>query len=379
MNLLRRYIRNILTEAMKAPDTLTSDYAIWTSPEPYLDDPEQIGAGTELDFVLYNIKEAKKYLVSEISQIKNNITEFYEKDDDMDKDDIKEKVEEELENAAGESILSAINVATMAVMRVKTPDGDNGNCNYAWEVVRSAAKKGFGPSIYELIMSIAPHGLSSDRDATSSAARNVWNKYAFERPDVQKKYLDSSYEQITDNPDDDCQLVGGGRRNDPIRFAMMQLFSEWLEGYDQLMSTTFAQTYLKDYTKTSGRIKDPDVILDEMLMEMEYNADELEEELGKSPGAVYQHMLDQWQEYKDENEHELFDMYPPENTGAVELNLSYDVDSSNTAFNHMQINHSEFLTFAEDEGLTGVSEDYGEDIMYSVNGFFAAKYVLTQI
>lgn len=48
-------------------------------------------------------------------------------------------------------------------------------CNY-WQVETSAAEKGYGPAIYDIVLSdIFPEGLTSDRFMVSDAAKNVWN------------------------------------------------------------------------------------------------------------------------------------------------------------------------------------------------------------
>jgi hypothetical protein len=49
------------------------------------------------------------------------------------------------------------------------------SCDY-WHVETSAAEKGYGPAIYDIVMNdIYPEGLTSDRSMVSDAARNVWN------------------------------------------------------------------------------------------------------------------------------------------------------------------------------------------------------------
>lgn len=51
----------------------------------------------------------------------------------------------------------------------------NPSCDY-WQVETSAAEKGYGPAIYDIVMGdIFPEGLTSDRFMVSDAAKTVWN------------------------------------------------------------------------------------------------------------------------------------------------------------------------------------------------------------
>ena len=56
-------------------------------------------------------------------------------------------------------------------------------------VKTAAAKKGFGPFLYDLVMA-NEGGLVADRSAVSDRAKNVWNYYFHKRPDVEHKLLD---------------------------------------------------------------------------------------------------------------------------------------------------------------------------------------------
>lgn len=82
----------------------------------------------------------------------------------------------------------------------------NGDCWNAGEIKFSAARKGYGPLMYELAMSDFQNGLMSDRLSTSDAARNVWKKYA-QRTDVGKKQLDDKTKPKTPSKADDCKFI----------------------------------------------------------------------------------------------------------------------------------------------------------------------------
>ena len=69
------------------------------------------------------------------------------------------------------AVLGAITNATLAVMEVKDNNG-------LWEGKRVAAEKGYGPTMYELMMMLSPAGFMSDRTGYSSADTHpVWDKY----------------------------------------------------------------------------------------------------------------------------------------------------------------------------------------------------------
>ena len=75
-------------------------------------------------------------------------------------------------------------------------DSDS-SCEDAYEVKQSAALSGYGPLLYDLVLShIYPNFLVSDRSSVSNEARKVWNFYLNNRPDVNKVLITSIY-----NPD----------------------------------------------------------------------------------------------------------------------------------------------------------------------------------
>jgi hypothetical protein len=103
----------------------------------------------------------------------------------------------------------------------------------AGEVGEAAAKKGYGPLMYELAMSDFENGLMPDRTSTSAAARNIWKVFN-QRTDVGKKPLDDKKNPKTPPKVDDAQLIpdfDGEEaylnqvyvgRGDPSKNALMQ-------------------------------------------------------------------------------------------------------------------------------------------------------------
>ena len=69
------------------------------------------------------------------------------------------------------TVRGAIANAALAVMEVKDHSG-------LWEGKRVAAEKGYGPTMYEIMMMMAPVGFMSDRTGYSSAHTHpIWDKY----------------------------------------------------------------------------------------------------------------------------------------------------------------------------------------------------------
>lgn len=80
-------------------------------------------------------------------------------------------------------------------------------CNDAIEVHRSAASKGYGPLMYDIVMSDGEGGLMPDRVSTNSSAEKLWQYYSSKRSDVDKKPFDDRDDPKTPEECDDCELV----------------------------------------------------------------------------------------------------------------------------------------------------------------------------
>ena len=86
------------------------------------------------------------------------------------------------------------------------PHKNFGKCNNALQVKFSASNPLYkaGPLAYEIAM-WKSGGLSPDRGAVSSSAKNVWKKYSL-RSDVESAPFDDVSQPVTPDPDDDCRL-----------------------------------------------------------------------------------------------------------------------------------------------------------------------------
>ena len=81
-------------------------------------------------------------------------------------------------------------------------------CGGAYEVVLADAQSGWGPMLYDVAMEWATQnggGLVSDRSSVSPAARGVWNYYLSNRGDVQSVQLDDLRNTITPEEEDNCE------------------------------------------------------------------------------------------------------------------------------------------------------------------------------
>lgn len=300
---LRTYIKNILLEAMIQPSNVEFRYAIWTD---WADTGEKIDSYEDLNFVMYDLEEAKGIFREE-------------QEDSIGSDEIT-------------NIQNAIELSTKAIIRVSTPE--EGTCNNAWQVTRAAAIDGLGPTLYDLVMAISP-GLMADRESVSKDARKVWKFYANNRPDVYKKFLDPKGFDITSFTDDDCTTHG--QRIHHIALA----------------STSIAKTWLDDYAPELHELWKEE--LDSQGFQMHFNSGEdyysrmmyFLERIGKSEEAseIDQESFEEF--YEEEQWRNLFDYNEGEIAAHEPLNISYESgrESNEDAFYGMQDNHAEYLEY----------------------------------
>ena len=82
-----------------------------------------------------------------------------------------------------------------------------------YEVMSSAAAKGWGPMLYDVMMEYLTNrkkaSLTSDRGMVSTAAKNVWDFYLNNRSDVEKIRMDIS--------DDSLDFIYGSKRMAPFK------------------------------------------------------------------------------------------------------------------------------------------------------------------
>ena len=168
MNLLREYIRALLTEAANGPQDL----------------PHGI-------FVKI-FDEREKVLVQYVEEDGNPV-------------------------GHGRTIPSPENTPWGSITMYRSPTGDynllGGNCGDAWVVMDSSALPGWGPMLYDVAMEFATlngGGMMSDRGGVSPSARKVWAYYMNNRPDVTAHQLDDPENTLTPEEEDNCdQEVAG--------------------------------------------------------------------------------------------------------------------------------------------------------------------------
>lgn len=96
--------------------------------------------------------------------------------------------------------------------------GDKSNRGWhAATISAAAATSGFGPLLYDIVMS-EEGGLMPDRRGVSRSAQAVWKYYRNSRGDITAKPLDDINAPKTPDPIDDSWLHKGGEGN-PLNYA----------------------------------------------------------------------------------------------------------------------------------------------------------------
>jgi len=101
-------------------------------------------------------------------------------------------------------------------------------CNGAMIVELSRAKDGWGPTMYDIAMSLHPDGIISDRVTVSSEAFRLWKYYKERRSDVNAYPLDHYTEEYTEYEGDDCPPGSDGDYL-PDDFDYGRRQEDWLE------------------------------------------------------------------------------------------------------------------------------------------------------
>ena len=81
-----------------------------------------------------------------------------------------------------------------------------GPCLNASIVSHSKAIGSYGPLLYDLAIEMTG-GLTPDRTTVSDAARDVWDYYNWGRPDVKKEQLDDLENKLTPEEKDNCEQL----------------------------------------------------------------------------------------------------------------------------------------------------------------------------
>ena len=81
-----------------------------------------------------------------------------------------------------------------------------GNCGGAAVLIKSVVPAGLGPLLYDVAIE-ATGGVIADRFSVSQDAINVFNYYVANRPDIQVIQLDNKRNELTPNDDDNCDQI----------------------------------------------------------------------------------------------------------------------------------------------------------------------------
>ena len=100
-------------------------------------------------------------------------------------------------------------VKTIAVVQW-TDDLMYGPCLNSSIVSYSKAMGSYGPLLYDLAIEMTG-GLVPDRTQVSNSARDVWKYYNDQRPDVQKVQLDDLQNSLTPEEKDNCEQLSASK------------------------------------------------------------------------------------------------------------------------------------------------------------------------
>lgn len=325
MKNLRSFIRKIVSEGMVNPNSgeILQNYALYAAND--YDSPSSNGIKI---YVLYNKTEVAERL-SDKETIK-----------DMFKPMIRKTITGRTETAFTNDNIGHVRYFfseliyehTYAIIKTKK---NNDPCNGAVQVVRAAAKQGLGPTLYDIVMSVEPNGITSDRAQVSSSAREVYRFYAEKRPEIEKKYLDGG--MLTDITSDDCYTYMTPKemyKNSLLRKAAYEAFGDWLISYDREIYQALDNK--GGFYDVVDHFGGPDDVIRYIIDSVEFGEMYDEGELSE--------LQTSWYEEKEEIEKNLYKLKPP----AVlepkeELNLSYNTDYAVSAFNKLTAAHDKFL------------------------------------
>ena len=98
-----------------------------------------------------------------------------------------------------------------AVAFLKTDQSFDGPCLQSHQIGGSRVDSGYGPLLYDVAIELSG-GLTSDRTSVSDDAEGVWDYYSKNRPDVEVIQLDIPVEEFPDqltpeDPSDDCSQI----------------------------------------------------------------------------------------------------------------------------------------------------------------------------
>ena len=140
------------------------------------------------------------------------------------------------------------------IMVLSEPEQPSGG---AWRVRGAAAQKGWGPTLYDVVMGSDPRPLMADRGSVSGEAKGVWDFYKDNRNDIEKNPLDDYRKQYTPDPDDDARPGGAG--------AYLPR-SYWSDGtHEEFLEDSLNWTYNREKVPGTDQLYDNAKYLIQML------------------------------------------------------------------------------------------------------------------
>ncbi len=329
MKNLRLLVSEIITEAMKDPrsEKLQTDFALYHGH----------AVSNYENYILYNKDKMKSmmrhHLRTAISQLSGDEPVFPD-------DNFAFQHSPHFEMAIRSVFARILPFCVVAVIQTIRPDS---SCNGAAQVNRAAAIEGYGPTLYDLVMSIEKYGIIPDRSSVSRSARKIYRFYAEKRPDVEKKYLDP--DGVTDIIDDDCE--DHAKNNEMIENAYKDAFELWLKNYNPDLYNAVDTQYFT---------KHPHFAV--MLIKQNY-----------SDRFVIDDIVTQWKRDRENIEKNLFKFSPTQVFEPdEELDLSFNTDYAKEAYTSLRQAHDDFL-FILNEMVEDILENEYE-VVESFSGMF---------
>ena len=177
MNLLREYIKELLSEAAKGPRDLPRDISVKIDTDPH---------GVTITYTSSDGGPPSMYSITPV---------------------------------VGEIMLETL-----------PPNEPLGPCGGAWMIGSAQATKGWGPMLYDVAMEYATMnggGIIADRGAVSPAARKVWDYYMNNRGDVTGIQLDDLKNTLTPEEEDNCQQTIASI-GPPSKDSLLATKTDWM-------------------------------------------------------------------------------------------------------------------------------------------------------
>lgn len=105
----------------------------------------------------------------------------------------------------------------IAYINTRRRENIKGHMYGARAIASAAARKGWGPMLYDFIISSAK--VAPDRLSVSSSAESVWSYYKNKRSDVEKEKIDNVLAPKTPTPVDDGEVYDKGSDENPLNYV----------------------------------------------------------------------------------------------------------------------------------------------------------------